>query len=94
MLDEMYAEAGLARLPHRTGCSEYWEGGGPADGVQVPSLLDLVYIRGFDGAVPEARSWLHCERHGCNRLVSRPGEEDGTFWDVSDHCPVTFEIGW
>ena len=22
----------------------------------------------------------------------RPGEEDGTFWDVSDHCPLTFEL--
>ncbi len=91
-LDRRYADAGLVRVPNRTGCSEYWEGGGAADGVQVPSLIDLVFIRGFEGSVPEARSWLHCERAGCNELVSRPGEEDGTFWDVSDHCPVTFEI--
>ncbi len=94
LLDRLYAEAGFARLPNLTGCSEYWEGGGEADGVQVSSLLDLVYLRGFQGAVPEARSWLHCARAGCNELVSRPGEEDGTFWDVSDHCPVTFEISF
>jgi hypothetical protein len=24
--------------------------------------------------------------------MSRPGAEDGTFWDVSDHCPLTFEL--
>lgn len=92
LLDRLYADAGLIRVPNLTGCSEYWEGGGAADGVQLPSLIDLVYIRGFDGAVPEARSWLHCARAGCNELVSWPGDEDGTFWDVSDHCPVTFEI--
>ena len=91
-VDEIYAEIDLVRLPNITGCSEYWEGGGAADGIQVPSLIDLVYIRGFSDAVPDARSWLHCKRAGCNPLVSREGEEDGTFWDVSDHCPVTFEI--
>ena len=91
-VDAIYADIGLVRLPNITGCSEYWEGGGAADGVQVPSLIDLVYIRGFEDTVPDARSWLHCKRAGCNQLVSREGEEDGTFWDVSDHCPVTFEI--
>jgi len=93
-VDEIYAETGCVRLPNATGCTEYWEGGGAADGVQVASLLDLVYLRGFSGVVPEARSWLHCARAGCADLVSRRGEEDGTFWDVSDHCPVTFDIQW
>lgn len=93
-VDAIYAGIGLVRLPNITGCSEYWEGGGAADGIQVPSLIDLVYIRGFGDAVPEARSWLHCQRAGCDPLVSREGEEDGTFWDVSDHCPVTFELGF
>jgi hypothetical protein len=36
--------------------------------------------------------WLHCARWQCEELVSRAGEEDGTFFDVSDHCPLTFEI--
>ncbi len=57
----------------------------------VRRLLDLVYVRGVDAAGP-ARSWLHCERLQCADLVSRTGEEDGTFFDVSDHCPVTFEV--
>ena len=95
--DELYtvgsivAEAGLARVANATGCSQYWEGPGKSDGVFQSSLLDLVYVRGLDVAGP-ARSWLHCERFRCADLVSRTGEEDGTFFDVSDHCPVTVEI--
>ena len=93
-MDAILGRAGLQRLPNATGCSEYWEGGGEPDGVQVAALLDHVYLRGFSpGAVTSPlRSWLHCARYGCSDLVSRPGEEDGTFWDVSDHCPLTFEL--
>lgn len=96
-LDELYTvdsivgEAGLTRVENATGCSQYWEGPGDRDGVFRSSLLDLVYIRGLNPAGP-ARSWLHCERLQCADLVSRVGEEDGTFFDVSDHCPVTFEV--
>ncbi len=93
-LDTVLAGAGLARLTNATGCSEYWEGPGRPDGVQVAALLDLVYQRGvaLAGTDPAARSWLHCQRAACGELVSRVGAEDATFWDVSDHCPVTFEI--
>jgi len=90
-VDLILADAGLLRLENATGCTQYWEGPGGADGVHQSSLLDLVYLRGLEAAGP-ARSWLHCERLQCADLVSRPGEEDGTFFDVSDHCPVTFEI--
>jgi hypothetical protein len=31
-------------------------------------------------------------RAQCADLISRAGEEDGTFWDVSDHCPLTLEL--
>ncbi len=92
--DRILGEAGLRRLPNASGCSEYWEGPGDRDGVQQPSELDQVYLGGMeelDGSVPLA-AWLHCARYGCSPFVSRPGEEDGTFWDVSDHCPLTFEI--
>ena len=90
-VDEILAGAGLDRVVNASGCTEYWEGPGEPDGVQVPSLLDLVYVSHLPVRGP-ARSWLHCERAGCGELVSRPGAEDGTFFDVSDHCPVTFEI--
>ncbi len=92
--DRILGRAGLRRLPNASGCSEYWEGPGERDGVQQPSELDQVYLAGLeelDQTVPLA-AWLHCARFGCRPFVSRPGEEDGTFWDVSDHCPLTFEV--
>ncbi len=93
LLDDLMRGAGLRRSPNSSGCTEYWEGGGRWDGIQVPSLLDLVYLKGFnDRQVTSPESWLHCKRYNCGELVSKAGHEDGTFWDVSDHCPVTFEI--
>jgi len=92
--DRILAGAGLRRLPNAVGCSEYWEGRGPADGVQVPALLDQVYLRGFEEletSVP-LRSWLHCKRLHCGRLLSGSDDPDPIFWDVSDHCPMSFEI--
>ena len=91
LVDEILFAAGLGRLGNETGCSQYWEGPGERDGIFRPSLLDHVFLSGLQ-ATGLARSWLHCERLQCGELVSRIGEEDGTFFDVSDHCPVTFEV--
>ena len=93
-MDSILGSAGLQRLPNVTGCSSYWEGGGDPDGVQHPSLLDHVFLSGFgdDAVARPLEAWLHCARFECSELVSRPGAEDGTFWDVSDHCPLTFEL--
>jgi len=91
MVDGILAEVGLVRVPNATGCSQYWEGPARGDGVFESSLLDLVYLSGLEATGP-ARSWLHCERLQCGDLISRVGDEDGTFFDVSDHCPVTFEV--
>jgi len=90
-LDASLGRAGFSRLENATGCTQYWGGRDRDDGVFRPSLLDHVYLRHLGAAAP-ARSWLHCERLQCGDLISRPGEEDGTFFDVSDHCPVTFEM--
>ena len=93
-VDSILGRAGLDRLNNPLGCTSYWEGGGKRDGVHQPSLLDHVFVGGFglDAVTRPIETWLHCARWGCEELVSRPGEEDGTFWDVSDHCPLTFEI--
>jgi len=91
MVDAILAEVGLNRLHNATGCSQYWEGPGRADGRFESSLLDQVYLSGLNATGP-ARSWLHCERLQCGDLFSKAGDEDGTFFDVSDHCPVTFEV--
>jgi endonuclease/exonuclease/phosphatase family metal-dependent hydrolase len=92
--DRLYDRIGLARTINATGCSEYWEGGGEPDGLLVPSLLDHIWLRGFGDGVPQAMSWLHCRRRECAPFESRAGNEDGTFWDVSDHCPVTVDLPW
>jgi hypothetical protein len=91
MVDAILAEVGLDRLPNATGCSQYWDGPGRSDGRFESSLLDHVYLGGLVAGGP-ARSWLHCERLQCGDLISRAGDEDGTFFDVSDHCPVTYEV--
>jgi endonuclease/exonuclease/phosphatase family metal-dependent hydrolase len=93
-VDAILGRAGLQRLANDLGCSSYWEGGGDRDGVQVPSLLDHVFVGGFgsEAVSRPLEAWLHCARWQCQELVSRRGQEDGTFWDVSDHCPLTFEI--
>lgn len=93
-IDAILGRVGLERLDNQLGCSSYWEGGGDRDGVQVPSLLDHVFLGGFgvEAVSRPLEAWLHCARWRCQELISRPGEEDGTFWDVSDHCPLTFEI--
>jgi endonuclease/exonuclease/phosphatase family metal-dependent hydrolase len=93
-VDAILGRAGLERLPNEIGCSSYWEGEGGRNGVQQPSLLDHVFLGGFGiGAITTPlEAWLHCARWRCSEFISRPGEEDGSFWDVSDHCPLTFEI--
>jgi endonuclease/exonuclease/phosphatase family metal-dependent hydrolase len=93
-VDTILGRVGLERLHNESGCTSYWEGGGTPDGVQEPALIDHVFIAGFglDAVTSPLTPWLHCARWRCSEFVSRPGAEDGTFWDVSDHCPLTFEI--
>jgi len=90
--DAILGRVGLERLHNPLGCTSYWEGGGGRDGVHVPSMLDHVFVSGFGAVTTPLEAWLHCARWQCEDLISRSGEEDGTFWDVSDHCPLTFEI--
>lgn len=91
--DQILAASGLRRIVNATGCTDYWEGSGGRDGVFVPAKLDHVYLRGLaDMTDLQSRSWLHCQRLACGDLVSMPGAEDGTFFDVSDHCPVTVDL--
>lgn len=94
VVDRILGQAGLRRLPSASGCSSYWDGRRARDGVQEPSFVDHVYVRGLEagGGSASVRAWLHCARADCGELISRPGQEDATYWDVSDHCPLTFEV--
>lgn len=94
VLDEELKPEGFRRLVSPLACSEYWDGPKTGDGIQIPSLLDLVYLRSFqehDNGVA-LLPYLHCKRMDCGELISAPGREDPTYWDVSDHCPLLFEI--
>ncbi len=93
-VDAILGDVGLERLHNPLGCTSYWEGGGERDGVQravaprprlyrrVRTWRDLQSARGLAPLLAVAMLRTHFA----------VGEEDGTFWDVSDHCPMTFEI--
>jgi endonuclease/exonuclease/phosphatase family metal-dependent hydrolase len=92
-IDAILAGAGLERLDNITGCTSYEPIEG-SDGAFAAALRDHVYVRSLeelDRGVP-LQSWLHCARHQCGELVSEPGQEDATFFDISDHCPMSFEV--
>lgn len=102
MLDEIALTAkeltalDMKQLVNEAGCTEYWDGRGELqnDGIQIPSHLDLVFYRSLeelDSSIP-LEPWLHCKRANCEDLVSSKDHPDATFWDVSDHCPLLFEI--
>ena len=74
-------------------CTAYWVKKS-TNPVIRPSLLDQVYLASFeelDAEVPVLAGG-HCAARACERYESRDEATGGTFWDVSDHCPVYFEI--
>lgn len=84
---------GLVRQPNATGCSSYWikKSDNP---LLRPSLLDHVYLASFDEVdadVPVVAG-AHCVERGCEPYESTDPDTGSTFYDVSDHCPVYFEI--
>ena len=93
-LDAAFAEAtGLARQANVSGCSSYWikKSTNP---LLRPSWLDHVYLASFeelDGEVPVV-SGAHCAERACQAYESTDLESGSTFYNVSDHCPVYFEI--
>ena len=97
-VDAILGDVGLERLHNPLGCTSYWEGGGGKEWSPraCPSLLDHAFIGGFGpGAISgeSARDLAPLLRGGnAPNSFRGVGEEDGTFRDVSDHCPMTFEI--
>jgi hypothetical protein len=90
MIDALLARVGLRRIESRAACTRYAESGGALVGEQV----DMVWVRGLEelDVVVPLESWLHCARARCGELTVAAGQRDGTFWDVSDHCPLTLEL--
>jgi hypothetical protein len=80
--------AGMSVVTGELGCSEYWR---QSEGVYSPSLLDQAVAT--EGVVQRGSARVHgyCEALGCKAYRGK-GAPEG--WErVSDHCPVTIEVG-
>ncbi len=92
-LDQAFdAHVDLSRLHNDTGCSSYFVKN--KLGALHPSLIDQVYLGDLgelDAAVP-LRSGAHCVERACEPFESDGPETGTSYWGVSDHCPVYFEI--
>jgi len=85
---------GLRQVASEGGCSAYWDGP-RRDAWQEPSLLDLMWVGGLDGAIDgESRAIAlgHCARHHCAAFRSTEAYPDLDFTAVSDHCPVALDL--
>lgn len=84
---------GLSRRENASGCSTYYTKSATNPLLQ-PSLIDHVYLASFeelDPAVPLV-SGAHCAERSCEAFESDSVTSGTTYWGVSDHCPVYFEI--
>ena len=59
-----------------------------------PSLIDHVYLASFaehDETVALVAG-AHCAERSCQAFESDSVRSGTTYWGVSDHCPVYFEL--
>lgn len=85
-------ESGLARQENESGCTTYHTKG--KNPLLEPSWIDHVYTSSFgerDTSVPIV-SGAHCAERSCQPFESSSPESGTSYWGVSDHCPVYFEI--
>lgn len=92
-LDAAFAEGtGLVRQENPDGCTSYYVKN--KIGLVAPSWIDHVYAASLDELdrdVPLV-SGAHCAERRCQAFESDGPESGTTYWGVSDHCPVYFEI--
>lgn len=84
---------GLTREEPDLACSTYYTKG-PQNPVLQPSLIDNVYVASMeerDRAVPVTVG-AHCYERSCQPFESDSAQHGTSYWSVSDHCPVYFEI--
>jgi endonuclease/exonuclease/phosphatase family metal-dependent hydrolase len=87
------ASSGLVRQPPDLACSTYYTKG-PQSPVLQPSYIDNVYFASMDErdtTVPVTVG-AHCFERSCQPFESDSAEHGTSYWSVSDHCPVYFEI--
>ena len=84
---------GLSRQDNVSGCSSYYVKGSGSATVH-PSLIDQVYLASMserDTSVP-LTAGAHCAERACAAFESDSPQSGTTYWGVSDHCPVYFEV--
>lgn len=87
------ASSGLVRQPPDLACSTYYTKG-PQNPVLQPSFIDNVYFASMserDVSIPVTVG-AHCYERSCQPFESDSAENGTSYWSVSDHCPVYFEI--
>ena len=66
----------------------------PLTGAVLPTTIDHVYLASMserDLGVPLVAG-AHCAERSCAPFESAGRESGTSFWGVSDHCPIYFEI--
>lgn len=94
LLDAAFdAGTALLRQPNESGCSSYWIKKRTNPLLRV-SWLDHVYASSLDELDVQVPilSGAHCAERLCQQFESTDPQSGSTFWNVSDHCPVYFEI--
>jgi|GEM_PF-1422452 len=84
---------GLARAEPESTCSTYHTKG-PQNPVLEPSFIDHVFLASLaerDTSVP-LTAGAHCFERACKPFESDSKDHGTSYWSVSDHCPVYFEI--
>jgi endonuclease/exonuclease/phosphatase family metal-dependent hydrolase len=93
-LDGAFAEGtSLTRQENENGCTAYWIKNSNSPLVR-PSWIDHVYRSSLAERDEQVSlvSGAHCAEHVCATFESRDAQSGGSFYSVSDHCPVYFEL--
>lgn len=84
---------GLARIAPDLACTTYHVKS-PSQPLLQPGAIDHVYLAGMserDPLVPVSVG-THCFERACAPFESDSAAHGTTYWGVSDHCPVMFEL--
>lgn len=82
----------MTTVSEKVSCSSYWSGRDNTDGIEEASLLDhIAYTPNFLNSQPRnIQINGHCKKSDCEN--TDPASLGTIYEEVSDHCPLTFEI--
>ncbi|MBS2011569.1 MAG: endonuclease/exonuclease/phosphatase family protein [Deltaproteobacteria bacterium] len=83
----------LDRAKPESSCSTYFTKS-PSNPLLEPSYIDHVFLASMaerDTTIP-VTAGAHCYERACKPFESDSKDHGTSYWSVSDHCPVYFEI--